>query len=316
MPRVTICSSVWELENLRSRWEFIANVCQHTIFQDFDWNLLAATIFADRETPYVVCAEASYGIAIVPAVRRRADGTLRLLGEELFDYRGFLHSGDESVLRSALSALAQTQECLEIVAVREPERSTVMEELNLIPFHRAPFVALSELSAEEFAGRHNRLRRNIRRFQKLGFQFKKYQGDHSELLRTIYASKAAQHPASLFHDSARVEFIVQIARRMPQGFEIFVLENGSHLAAALVTLKDGNFRRFYTGWFNSDYEKLSPAMALIYETTCQSLAAGLNCDYMTGEQPYKLRLATNSTPLYRLLASSEQLAALGEVIAA
>jgi len=135
-------------------------------------------------------------------------------------------------------------------------------------------------------------------------------------VRTIYASKATQHPASLFHDSSRVEFIVEIARRVPEGFEIFVLESGSHLAAALVTLRDGNFRRFYTGWFNRDYEKLSPAMTLICETTCQSLAAGLNCDYMTGEHPYKLRLATGSIPLYRLLANSEQLAALGEVIAA
>ena len=47
------------------------------------------------------------------------------------------------------------------------------------------------------------------------------------------------------------------------------------------------------------------------EVTCQSLAAGLDCDYMTGEQPYKMRLATASAPLYRLQATPQQLAALG-----
>ena len=47
--------------------------------------------------------------------------------------------------------------------------------------------------------------------------------------------------------------------------------------------------------------------------TRRSLADGLDCDYMTGEQPYKLRLATRSTPLYRLCATPEQLADLSSM---
>lgn len=82
------------------------------------------------------------------------------------------------------------------------------------------------------------------------------------------------------------------------------------MAAALVTLRDGNTRRFYTGWFDPALQKHSPALALIYEMTRESLAAGMDCDYMTGEQPYKLHLATRSTPLYRLHATPEQLADL------
>ncbi|HEV7673325.1 MAG TPA: GNAT family N-acetyltransferase, partial [Candidatus Angelobacter sp.] len=66
--------------------------------------------------------------------------------------------------------------------------------------------------------------------------------------------------------------------------------------------------RFYTGWFAAEYEKHSPALALIYEITRQSLANGLDCDYMTGEQPYKMRLATNLVALYKVRASSEKLA--------
>ena len=98
---------------------------------------------------------------------------------------------------------------------------------------------------------------------------------------------------------------------MPDVFEVFTLENGETIAAAVVTLCDRGCRRFYTGWFAAEYQKHSPALALIYEITRQSLAAGLDCDYMTGEQPYKMRLATKSVPLYRARATSEELAAVG-----
>ena len=97
---------------------------------------------------------------------------------------------------------------------------------------------------------------------------------------------------------------------MPDAFEIFTLENDKRMAAALVVLRDGGSRRFYTGWFAPEYEKHSPALALIYEITRQSLAAGLDCDYMTGEQPYKMRLATNAVPLYRVRATADQLVVL------
>jgi CelD/BcsL family acetyltransferase involved in cellulose biosynthesis len=115
---------------------------------------------------------------------------------------------------------------------------------------------------------------------------------------------------SLFHDPARIEFLVSAAAQMPETFEIFTLEKGPILAAAVVTLLDRGTRRFYTGWFAPEYEKHSPALALIYEITRQSLAAGLDCDYMTGEQPYKMRLATSSMPLYKLRATAEELSTL------
>ena len=316
MPRVTVYSSARELEQLRTRWEFLCLAGQPTLFQNFDWNLLAARLFARREQPFVICAEASCGLAIIPAARRHSDSSLRLIGEELFDYRSFLHNGDELILRAALSALAETQSPLEVVAVRESERRSVMEHLDLLPFTVAPSVNCADTSSECFAEMHNRLGRNLRRFQKLGFGLRAYHGDSPQLLREIYARKAAQDPASLFHDPCRVEFIIQAAAMSPQCCEIFTMECGPHLASALVTWRDGSFRRFYTGWFDPAYGRLSPAMTLIYEVTRQSLASGINCDYMTGPQPYKLRLATSSMPLYRLTASWEQLASLNAAVAA
>ena len=82
------------MAGLRPVWEFLAAPGRATIFQSFHWNLLALTMFAGREEPFVVCAKASNGVAVVQAAIRRSDATVRLLGEELFDYRGFLHQGD------------------------------------------------------------------------------------------------------------------------------------------------------------------------------------------------------------------------------
>ncbi|HEY2497269.1 MAG TPA: GNAT family N-acetyltransferase [Candidatus Angelobacter sp.] len=309
--KIKICRSAGEMLQLRSLWESIFAASNCIIFQSFELNLLAAGLFAGREEPYVVCAESSEGVAIVPAALRHSDGSIRLLGEELFDYRGFLHTGDPMVLRVALAALAELERPMEILALREPDRNRVSDELQLVPFAAAPGVSCAHISAKQFGAEHPRLARNLRRLEKLGFAMKSCDGANAQLLHSIYARKAAQITGSLFHDRARIEFLVRAAALMPDVFEIFTLENSVSVAAALVVLHDQDCRRFYTGWFAPEFEKHSPALSLIYEVTRQSLAAGLNCDYMTGEQPYKLRLATNSVPLYRLRATPEQLAGLG-----
>ena len=277
-------------------------------------NLLAAEKFDDREQPYVVCAETPNGAAIIPAVVRHSDNSIRLLGEELFDYRCFLHCGDDQPLRAALAALASLGCPLEIVAMRESDRSpvtsTVIDELQVLPFAAAPAVRCMDTSAEQFAAAHTRLPRNLRRLERLGLEPRTYNGANPRLLHSIYAGKAAQHSSSLFHDAERIGFLISAAAFMPEAFEIFTLERNSIMAAGVVTFLDRGFRRFYTGWFAPEFEKHSPALALIYEITRQSLATGLDCDYMTGEQPYKMRLATSSEPLYRVIATPQQLAEL------
>ncbi|MBZ5491918.1 MAG: GNAT family N-acetyltransferase [Acidobacteriia bacterium] len=295
---------------IRPLWEELCADGRYTVFQNFELNLLAAARFAEREEPYVVCAESERGAAIVPAVLRQSDGSIRLLGEELFDYRAFLHWGDDEVLRAALAALGEVGRRLEIVAMREGELDGMTDELEMTPFAAAPGVSCRQVSPEEFAAGHTRLARNLRRMERLGFELRRYDGDNPQLLRSIYAAKAQQGEASLFHDPERAEFLVSAAGLMPDVFEVFTLENGSRMAAALVTLRDRVCRRFYTGWFAAEYKKHSPALALIFEITRQSLADGLDCDYMTGEQPYKMRLATNSVPLYRVRATAEKLAAV------
>lgn len=304
-------TSADELLQVRPMWEALY-AGHHTVFQNFDLNLLASQMFGGREEPFVVCAEASYGAAIIPAVVRHADCSLRLMGEELFDYRCFLHQGEPEVLRAALSVLAERGLPLEVVALREKDVAASPKELPVIPFCNAPAIACNKTSAEQFAMRHLRLARNLRRLARQGFALRRYRGDYPGLVRFIYWKKAEQDSSSLFHDRLRVEFMVNAAAMLPDVFEIFTLEDEASICAAIVTLREGSCRRFYTGWFAPELEKHSPALSLIYEITRQSLAEGLDCDYMTGEQAYKMRLATGSVPLYRLRASAERLAAAGK----
>jgi CelD/BcsL family acetyltransferase involved in cellulose biosynthesis len=313
--QLQVSKSAQEMVSLRPVWERLCRPGHATIFQDFDFNLLAAKMFGGREVPYVICARASYGEAIVPAVLSRRHGSIRLLGEELFDYRAFLHSGDEGVLRSALSQLAHHGCPLQVTAVRQSDCRLLPPELQLSPFTIAPRIRHKQLSAEIFSQMHLRLARNLRRMERLGFELKVYDGNNPKLLREIYQRKSAQDDRSLFRDPLRAEFIVNAALLEPHRFEIFTLEKGATLGAVLVTLLDPGVRRFYTGWFAPELGKHSPSLSLIYEVSKRSLAASLDCDYMTGEQPYKLRLATNRVPLFRLHADPKQLASLSEPVA-
>jgi len=310
-PRISIFQSAQELLQARPLWDYARSARPHTIFQGFELNLLAARAFAGRENPIVICAEASYGVAIIPAVVR-LDGSLGLIGEELFDYRCFLNCGDPEVLRAALAALARLGRSLEFKALRHSEAAGLQQELPLLPFCNAPSIPWRDTSTEGFAAAHSRLGRSLRRLSRMGFALRRHCGDYPGLIRLIYQKKAAQAADCLFRDPVRVEFMVEAAALLGSRFEVFTLEDEASIGAAVATLREDGCRRFYTGWFSPELEKHSPALSLLYEITCQSLAEGLDCDYMTGEQPYKLRLATTFAPLYRVQATAAQLAGFGD----
>src|SRR5262249_30977065 len=98
-PKVRIFRSAQALLQVRPLWESILKERPHRFSKRFDLNLRAAQMSAGREEFFIVCAEIFGGAAFVPAVICRESGLLRLLGEELFDYRCFLHQSDVEILR-------------------------------------------------------------------------------------------------------------------------------------------------------------------------------------------------------------------------
>jgi CelD/BcsL family acetyltransferase involved in cellulose biosynthesis len=317
MAKMVIAQSAEELEALASAWQELYSHSEATIFQSPAWNLLAARIFASRQQPYVIYAESAGGRALIPAALQQTppqpqkphSAKIVFLGDELFDYRDVLCRGDSTLLPAAWSALAKLGLPLEITALQGPQQrlSETWTGFDLQPFCLAPMV---KGGAQEFAGRHPRLARQLRRMEKAGIRLHCRSGDNAALIAAIYQGKAKQFGGSgnnLFADPLRLEFLLQALRMPMSQCDIFTLETPSALAAALVTLRDRQWRRFYTTYFDPRWARLSPGITLLFEITRQSLAEGLLCDYMTGEHPHKARLTTQSVPLFRIRADAAQL---------
>jgi CelD/BcsL family acetyltransferase involved in cellulose biosynthesis len=178
-------------------------------------------------------------------------------------------------------------------------------------FCRAPRVRPVDTTAGKFVARHSRAYLQLRRLRRAGAEVQ-VRPPEPRLVREIYRCKAQQInlPDNLFTDPVRVEFGIAAAVMDPF-CEVFTVEAGTELVAALLTYRDGHARRLYTTCYSRRWGKYSPGIALLLEAARRSLEQGLECDFLTGEQPHKLRFATTSLPLYTASATAEQLAEVG-----
>ena len=308
--RITIATSPAEIDHIRPVWERLHRPAEQTSFQHFVLNRLAAEHFGERESPYIVLAESESSAALIPAAVRKRSGDITLLGESLFDYRDVLHAGTNEALEAAWAEIAKLNRPLSFVAVR-PEAQGRWEAIPTTSFANAPCVRQQDTSCDEFRAAHKKLGMYYRRVIKRGAHLHAHTGKNRGLVRAIYGQKAAQFPHetnNLFLDPHRREFMALACEAMGDRCEIYTLEHGAQLVAALVTLREECIRRFYTIYFDPAWSKFSPGVALIYEVTARTLAEGLDCDYMTGEYGYKNRLATAMVPLLRVEATAEGLA--------
>jgi CelD/BcsL family acetyltransferase involved in cellulose biosynthesis len=308
--KIHIARTVEEIDRLRPEWEFLyENSAGGTLFQSFEWNRIAAAHFASREAPYVVLAESGSSMALLPAGRTAT--TIVLLGEALFDYRDGLRLGGSEAWGAAWRQLSQLGLPVVVSGLRGENVRSEWEASRPQSFAPAPQVLQSEIGADEFSAAHSRLGRTLRRLKKGGATLRLYDGTASDVIAWIYRQKAAQmqdRANNVFADMARIDFMVAACAMNPARCEVFVFEAGTHIVAALVTFIDRQVRRFYTIWFDSAWAQLSPGTTLVYEVTRRSLAAGLDCDYMTGEQPHKTRFATSAVPLFRVNAPAATVA--------
>jgi CelD/BcsL family acetyltransferase involved in cellulose biosynthesis len=317
--RTRIIQNAADFQSVRSLWEQLAR--KATIFQSFCWSQLAASCFARREQPYVICCESDSGAALIPAVIRH-DGSTSLLGERLFDYRDVLHTGDETLLPRAWRRLCDLNRPFELTALRGEQRQQLWRGAQPQPFAYAPCVRSRDVSAmitagasspiscrDRFLAVHSRLGRHTRRIAKQAVVFRHHAGSERELVRFIYETKGKQATASenLFQDRARREFMVRIAAEKGSRCDVYTYETNSDLVAALVAFRDDAVRHCYTIYYDSRWSAFSPGQLLLFEVAARSLAEGLDCDFMTGEYPYKNRVATARVPLFTVAAGVEAL---------
>jgi len=121
-------------------------------------------------------------------------------------------------------------------------------------------------------------------------------GNICDLVRWMYQLKARQENGSLFRDPVRIEAVLKMAASAET--ELFTLEREGDLVAAVLTFLDGNVCRFYGTYYDEQWARYSPGVSLLYRVIQQAQARRLDFDFMTGEQAYKLRFASEVVPLY------------------
>lgn len=314
----TLVRSAAEFAAVRPLWEELSQVAGRavTIFGTFSWNLLAAQVFADKLLPMLASVEGDAGAAIIPACLNLGAQQIELLGEALFDYRDVLHSGSQEALRAAWQMLTGFGMPVVVRAVQPEAMRTRWASFRSNEFARAPWVDASRITEQEFRAAHPRVGSRLRKMQRHGITLHEYPGSAREITSRLYQLKCDQFAAdggNVFRDRSRREFMVEIAAEEASQCKVFTLEDDAAcIVAGLVTFLDGPMRRFYTVYFDPQWAKYSPGVALVYEATARSLAEGLSCDYMTGEYPYKLRFANATRMLYEVQASAEELAEIAQ----
>ena len=302
--RIRVARNAAEIDALRSAWEFIERE-QGTIFQTFQWNRLAASLFADREEPYFVLCESDSGVAILPAVIRRESQTISFAGETLFDYRDYLACGDPA-LDHGWQQLTTLGLPFTVTAIRQPE-AAIWNQLPKSFYSRSPRLSPDEISAADFAHSHARAFSRLHKLERMGLEIRQYSG-RDAVVRWIYELRSRQSiPGELFHDSRRVDFMVGVCAQEGSRCQVFTLEHGGTLAGAVITFRDREFRRFYTTYYDRTWARYSPGVSLLFEIARRSLQEGLSFDLMTGEQPYKLRIAQTAEDLFQVTATPQQM---------
>lgn len=303
MFRLKVASTTAEIEELKSVWDLVPSP---TMFQSYAWNRLAAEVFSQREEPYFIFAENDSGAAIIPAVIDTKSKCMSLAGERLFDYRDYLVVGDRRPLEAAWEHLAELNLPLSITAINQPD-NFAWDSLPKSHFCRAPWLDQSRTSAEEYVRTRARAFQRFRRLERMGMELRQ-RGSNSPIVREVYELRRKQaEPGELFVDTTRIEFMVAMCREAGHRCEVFALEQGSKLVAAIITFLDRDFRRFYTTYYDREWAYYSPGVSLMSEVARRSLAQGLNVDMMTGELPFKVRIAPSAQDLFRVNASAGQL---------
>jgi CelD/BcsL family acetyltransferase involved in cellulose biosynthesis len=303
--KVECLRSAHELDGLKSRWEWLESQGDYTLFQGYELNRLAADWFAQRECPHVIVAESGSGMAIIPAVRRETE--LGLIGETLFDYRDVLNIGNGEVLEEAWRELAKLGMKLEVTALRGKQACGRWDSLGPKEFCNAPTTRRCDLSAVEFVAGHKKAAKASRRLARQGLRLVQREHEFDRLAEWVYRRKTEWRGAgeNLFLDRRRQDFMCHVINSGVVDCNIWSYETiDGQIVAVLVTFDHGSIRHFYTIHHDPLWEQFSPGQVMIFDVTRETLADGMDVDFMTGEYPYKNRLATALVPLFRVEASA------------
>lgn len=226
-------------------------------------------------------------------------GELRFAGHGLFDYLDLVGSPNPALELEAASLLARP--AARAVHIRGVPASSAYghfwRALDRFarPFSAAPLRPAGPAAAVGSTGLRARWRR-------AGLELRAWtepsaRGEALEwLLRHKAAALAARGIANVL-GAAEARWLRAMVEHEPATAELWSLVRGSATVSVLLAWTTPCARFAYTIAYERQAASLSPGMLLLYAVVCRSMDERRDFNFLTGEQAFKLRLATGRDPL-------------------
>ncbi len=290
------------LEAVEPPWRNAFEQASGHVFQRFEPSLHWARIFA-ADGSLRIWSHVSEPALAAFTVR---NGQLRLLGQGLFDYVDLIGTASPAAQRQLALQLLDWEEWRQFEATGVPadSRFTALWEA-LQPDQDLYSAAPLLLNPLRFQHEHRRIARRWQQCLQAGWQLR--QVAHSEERQTLLHWILEQKEQALrargcrnVLDGAAARWLEAMVTHAPEVTELWQLHRGAETTAGLLSWRSTPVRYAYTISYSGQAAAMSPGTLLLYGVLCNSVAAGLRFDFLTGEQPFKLRFADARRRLLRL----------------
>lgn len=271
-------------------------------FQRFEPSLHWARIYAADGSLRVWVHEA--GPALAAFTLRQ--GQLELLGQGLFDYVDLIGTASPGAQQELARQLLDWKEWRRFDATGVPADSPFACFWEALQPEQAPFSAAPLLvHPDQFHRGRARAARRLQQCLQAGWTLRQVRPcrERHALLQWILEQKEKTLQArggGNVLDAPAVCWLQAMVAREPDMTELWQLHRGAEIIAGLLSWRSGSVRYAYTISYSGHAAAMSPGILLLYGVLCDSVAEGLQFDFLTGEQPFKLRFADAHRRLLRL----------------
>lgn len=290
-------------------------------FQRFAFARTWGEVFFRRGATPLVVHDAA-GEWILPWAAR--DGVLFPIGHGVFDYVDAVGQGtaaDALECRAGMlaRALRRCPDWRRMEMQGLPEESPFLgfwrrlaaelgSEAAITPFAAAPLLRCGTggtAMVEEFARGHGRAEERLRQAERRGWLGQlEAAGERRDLLAWLLAQKQRRLEArgeTNVLQAGEAEWLDgMVALGREAGVELWAYRREGIPAAGLLTFLLPPVRYGYLLAFAAEMAAASPGITLLYFALRATVRAGMDFDFLTGEQPYKLRFANAARRLLQL----------------
>lgn len=296
---------ILRLEEIEPLWRNAFERAPGSFFQRFEPSLHWARVYAADGSLRIWSHEPGPALAAFTLHQ----GRLALLGQGLFDYVDLVGEASLTAQRQLACQLLDWDEWRQFDATGVPADSPFTEFWQAFaPEQKAFSVAPLLRYLDRFSSAHPRLARRLRQYRRTGWVLRQVRERHERqaflpwILEQKRQTLQAQGCSNVL-DGDAARWLQAMVEHEPVLTELWQLYRGAETAAGLLTWRSTSVRSAYTISYRGGAAAMSPGILLLYGVLCDSVAEGLHFDFLTGEQPFKLRFADARRHLLRVRRS-------------